>query len=206
MGAEQVWVQPDAGNPLRYTPSVLPRSHTPLLPSAGCEHEFAGLLTGRPDVVVHCLTSLFRQFEPDRPPGLFLAYGRSIARITIRRNVFDLESDDIAASQLAVDGQIEHREIARSLLDLELGPDRPDVLLPQGRLGPYQLSLVPGYPLECGSLGIGVVLHGRTPRLQRRTRLPCEPEDVRFEGIGVISRFSCEMARWLVTHYDKLRP
>jgi hypothetical protein len=36
----------------------------------------------------------------------------------------------IAASQLAVDGQIEYREIARSLLDLELGPDRPNVLLP----------------------------------------------------------------------------
>ena len=30
--------------------------------------------------------------------------------------------------------------------------------------------------------------------------MPCEPEDVRFQGIGVISRFSCEMARWLVTH------
>ena len=107
MGAEQVRV--DAGNPLRHTPSVLPRSHTPFLPSAGCEQELAGLLTRRPDVVVHRLAGLFRQFEPDRPPGLFLAYGRAIAGITIRRNVLDPESDDIAASQLAVDGQIEHR-------------------------------------------------------------------------------------------------
>src|SRR5271165_6604827 len=79
MSAEQVRVQPDAGNPLRHTPSVLPRSHTPFLPSAGCEQELAGLLTGRPDVVVHRLAGLFRQFEPDRPPGLFLAYGRAIA-------------------------------------------------------------------------------------------------------------------------------
>jgi hypothetical protein len=136
--------------PLRYTPSALPRSHTTFLPPAGCEQELAGLLAGRPDVVVHRLAGLFGQFEPDRPPGLFLAYGRSIAGITIRCNVLDLESDDIAASQLAVDGQIEHRQITRSLLDLELGPDRPDVFLPQGRLGPYQLSFVPGYPLESG--------------------------------------------------------
>jgi len=61
----------------------------------------------------------------------------------------DLESDDIAASQLAVDGEIEHRQITRSLLDLELGPDCPNVLLPERWLGPYQLSFVPRYPLEC---------------------------------------------------------
>ena len=78
-----------------------------------------GLLTGRPDVVVHRLAGLFRQFEPDRPPGLFLAYGRAIAGITIRRNVLDPESDDIAAPQLAVDGQIRlsvgRSEVASSL-------------------------------------------------------------------------------------------
>jgi hypothetical protein len=28
-------------------------------------------------------------------------------------NIFDLKSDDIATAQLAVDGQIEHRQIAR---------------------------------------------------------------------------------------------
>jgi hypothetical protein len=50
--------------------------------------------------------------------------------IAIRSNILDLKSDNIAASQLAVDGQIEHRQIADPLLDLELGPDRPDVLLP----------------------------------------------------------------------------
>jgi hypothetical protein len=30
--------------------------------------------------------------------------------------------------------------------------------------------------------------------------LPCEPEHVCFQGIAVISRSLCEMARWLVTH------
>jgi hypothetical protein len=100
------------------------------LPSAGCEQELAGFLAGRPDVVVHRLAGLFRQFKPDGPPSLFLAHGSPINGIAIRSDVLDFESDDIAASQFAVDGQIEHRQIACSLLDLELGPDRPDMLLP----------------------------------------------------------------------------
>jgi hypothetical protein len=40
------------------------------------------------------------------------------------------ESGDIAASQFSVDGQIDFRQIAGSLLDLELGADRPDMFLP----------------------------------------------------------------------------
>jgi hypothetical protein len=51
------------------------------------------------------------------------------------RNVLDLETDDITASELAVDGEIEHGEIACSTLDLQLGADRPDMLGSQWRLG-----------------------------------------------------------------------
>jgi hypothetical protein len=101
-----------------------------LLPASSCEQELAWFLTGRPDVIVHRLAGLFRQFKPDGPSGLFLAYGRPIDGIAVRSNVLDLESDDIAPSQFAVDGQIEHRQIARSLLAVELGPDCPDVFLP----------------------------------------------------------------------------
>jgi hypothetical protein len=72
-----------------------------------CEQGLTGLFACRSDVVVHRLACLFRQFKPDRPPGLFLANGRPIDGISIRSYVLDLQSDDIAASQLAVDGQIE---------------------------------------------------------------------------------------------------
>jgi hypothetical protein len=44
-------------------------------------------------------------------------------RISVRRNVFHLYGDDIAAAQLAIDGQIEHGQVAGSALDLELGSD-----------------------------------------------------------------------------------
>jgi hypothetical protein len=50
--------------------------------------------------------------------------------ISIRSDILDLQSDEIAASQLAVDGKIEYRQITRPLLNLEFGPDSPDMLLP----------------------------------------------------------------------------
>src|SRR5450759_1227688 len=130
MGADHMWVQPVGCNPLRQEPSVLARRHMVLLPAAGCEQEFSGFLGGRPDVVIHRLAGLFRQFKSYGSPILSLAHGCPVGTIAVRSNVLDLDSDDIAASQFAVDGQIEHRQIARSLLYLELGPDRPDVFLP----------------------------------------------------------------------------
>ena len=44
-------------------------------------------------------------------------------------DILDLQSDEIAASQLAVDGKIEYRQITRPLLNLKFGPDSPDMLL-----------------------------------------------------------------------------
>ena len=109
----------------------MPGRHPKFLLAAGCEQELAGFLTGRPDVVIHRLASRFRQFKTDRSSGLSLAHGRPVGTIAIRGDILDFESDDIAASQFAVDGQIEQCQIAGSLLDLEFGSDRPNMLLPQ---------------------------------------------------------------------------
>src|SRR3972149_4931518 len=38
--------------------------------------------------------------------------------------------------------------------------------------GACQFPFVPGYPPRCRLIEIGIVLHGRTPWLQRRTSLP----------------------------------
>ena len=59
--------------------------------------------------------------------------------------------------------QIEQGQITRSLVDLELGPDRPDVFLSQRRLGSNQLSFVPGYPPGGGQQEFGIVVHSRAP-------------------------------------------
>jgi hypothetical protein len=78
--------------------------------------------------------------------GLPLSHGRPIGSVAVRGNVFDLDGDDIATAQLAVDCKIKHRKVARSPLHLQPRPDRPDVLRSQRRLGSDQLTLVPG---EC---------------------------------------------------------
>jgi hypothetical protein len=62
-------------------------------------------------------------------------------------DVLDLEGDEIAASKFAIDGQIEHRQVARLSLDLQLGPDRPEF----GRSGgfaPISLPLFKGTRLS----------------------------------------------------------
>ena len=75
------------------------------------------------------MAGLFRQLKSNGALGLSLAYASPVGAITVRGDVLDLEGNDIAASQFAVDGQIEQRQIADSLLDLELGPDPPNMLL-----------------------------------------------------------------------------
>ena len=72
--------------------------------AAGCEQKPVRFLAGHPDVVVYRLAGMFRQFKPDRTPGLSLAHGRPVGTIAIRSNVLDLESDEITPTQLTVDG------------------------------------------------------------------------------------------------------
>src|SRR5438067_2964581 len=84
-----------------------------------------GFLIGGSDVSVDRLSGLLRDFEPDRLAGLPLAHGRSGDRRTMRSNVLHPQADDVASSELAIDGQIEHGQVACSPRDLQLGVDRP---------------------------------------------------------------------------------
>src|SRR5450759_140627 len=105
MGTEEVRIETDAGNPLGDEPRILPRRHAPYRTSSADKQGFTGLLTSSPYVVVDRLAGLLRQFEFDGLSGLLLSHRRSIEGIPARRNVLDLERNDIAATQLAVDGQ-----------------------------------------------------------------------------------------------------
>ena len=58
-------------------------------------------------------------------------------------DVGDAKLNDIAAAQLAVDGGIEHSEVAHPAVMLEAGADRPDVLGLKWRLRPDDAALVP---------------------------------------------------------------
>jgi hypothetical protein len=100
------------------TSRVLPRRHGLSGPPPAGEQRLAGLLSGRFEVVINGLAGLLRQFKSNRTPGLFLAHRRTGKRVAVRGNVFDPYCDHITAAQLAIDGEIEHRQVAGSLLYL----------------------------------------------------------------------------------------
>jgi hypothetical protein len=65
-------------------------------------------------------------------------------RLAVRRNVFDPQGDNIAASQLAIDGEVEHRQVTGSLLNLQSGPNGPNVPCQERGLCSDQLPLFQG--------------------------------------------------------------
>ena len=77
--------------------------------------------------------------------SLPLAHLRTIDGMSVRCHILHLQADDVAASQLTIDGQIEHREIACSPLDLQFAPNRPNVFGAKRRLSPCQFALIPGF-------------------------------------------------------------
>src|SRR3979409_2049598 len=87
--------------------------------------------------------------------------------------ILDPDGDDITAAKLAVDRQIEHREVANSAFDLELRPDRPDVFWSRRWLCPCQLAFVPRHALVGRRGSVHFILHGHTPRLQKPRRMSC---------------------------------
>src|SRR6202043_1409849 len=67
------------------------------------------------------LPCLLRQLKRDGPAGFLLPHRRAIDRIPTRCNVLDPKCDDIAAPQLAVDCEIEHRQVPRPPVHLQPG-------------------------------------------------------------------------------------
>jgi hypothetical protein len=104
----------------------------------------------RLDVVVDRLSGLFGQLALDGPFS-FAAQLRDRWPTHVEQHPRP-EADDITASELAVDGEIEHCEIASSTFDLQLGRDRPDMFRSQGLLGAKQFASVPR-----GSAGVWIV-------------------------------------------------
>jgi alkylhydroperoxidase/carboxymuconolactone decarboxylase family protein YurZ len=67
-------------------------------------------------------------------------------------HVTDPEADQVTATELAVDGEVEHREVARCMGQLQPYADAPDMLRFQRGLRPDQASLVPRSPAPLGIL------------------------------------------------------
>jgi hypothetical protein len=112
MRAEQAWVEPDAIDPLTDQPSILPCRDSSVAAVTPGKEVLTRFLVGGSDVVVDRLTGLLSDLEADGLAGLLLAHSRAIDGMSVRCHIFRVQPNDVAASQLAIDGQIEHREIA----------------------------------------------------------------------------------------------
>ena len=125
--------------------------------------------TGQP--ISDSASGLLGDFELNRSARLLLDYRRSIANLPARAHVVDLEPNEVAAPQFAVNGQIEHREIAFAVLELEPHPDRPYVLRLQRALLTDQASLVPRLAALRWDVGFAMrmVASDADPSPQRRS-------------------------------------
>jgi hypothetical protein len=87
----------------------------------------------------------------------------TIDSISTRGDVIDLDANDIAAAQLAVDGQIEERQVSPTSFDLKSRSDRPDVFWLQGRFGADQFAFIPGFAAHSFEWVSSFVYHLDTP-------------------------------------------
>src|SRR5215475_7861358 len=136
MRAKQFRIKPDACHPFREKPSILAGRHALAVTLSAREQRFAWLLTGGSEVVIDRLAGLIRELELDRLSRLLLPHHCAIDCIAIRSNILDLQGDDVATTKLAINGKVEHRQVAGSSLDQQSGSDRPNVLWSQWRFGP----------------------------------------------------------------------
>jgi hypothetical protein len=130
MRPEQPWVQPNAANPLGNQAGILARSHAAFGTTTTCKQEVAGPLVRKFQVIIDRLAGLFAQFKSDWPSCLLLSDRCAVRRVSAGSDIFNLDRDDVTATQFTVDCQIEHSEIPSTAFDLEFRPDRPDVFGP----------------------------------------------------------------------------
>jgi hypothetical protein len=81
--------------------------------------------------------------EMHRTLGLVLHHNGTCRHQVAVTYVPDLERDEIAAAQLAVDAQVEQRKFSHPALHLETNAQSPDVPELEGCLLPDDLALVP---------------------------------------------------------------
>jgi hypothetical protein len=145
-------VEADRCNPARNKPSILPGGHTAVVITAAAEEELARFLASGFDVVVDGLPRLLRQLKPDGSTGFLLANCRAIDCIPTRCNILNPKCDDIATPQLAVDCQIEHRQVAYPPVHLQPGRIDQTCFGSNGGFWPMSLPLFQGSPRGVGAM------------------------------------------------------
>ncbi len=108
------------------------------------ENEIAGRLSSGLEVVIDRLAGLLGDLELDRSAGLPLAHSGSINGVPMRCDILHLEAHHVTTPQLAIDCQIEERQIPDPPSELQPCPNGPNMPRLQWRLRPREFALVPG--------------------------------------------------------------
>src|SRR5690348_6781603 len=147
MCAEKVRVEADRCNPARDEPRVLPGRHTAVAITTATEQKFAGLLARGFDVIVRaCRVCSVNSNLTGRP----VFFCRTVARSTAYPLGATSSTRSATTSQPRSLLSIARLNIAKSrvrpsILHLQSGTDRPNMLWPQRRLLPDELALIPGF-------------------------------------------------------------
>src|SRR6516225_12354540 len=111
-------VKTDARDPFINEPRVMSCRDGPIPVAAAGKQKFLGLLAEDLHILINRLTCILGHFESNRLTCLLLANCCALDRVSVRCNVLYFQANNIAAAQLTVDGEVEHRKLATAAFDL----------------------------------------------------------------------------------------
>ena len=138
-----LWVKADGIDPGFDEPRILPGRQVLAGAHSARKQKSTFPMTHHFQPCFDGIAGWLRDFELDGPAGLFLDNDGSGGNTFAVPDVGDFDRDQVAATQLAVDCQIEQCQVAFLSSKLELDPDGPDVLPFQGRFLANEPPAVP---------------------------------------------------------------
>jgi hypothetical protein len=124
-------------------PRILASRYMGLIVDAAGEDIGPAICRAHGQPVLQRGSGLFRDLELNRTAGLVLDDRCSVSHVSAGSNLIDPKADEIAAAKLAVDGEVEHRQIAFAVLDLKSDANGPDLFRPEWTLLANETAFVP---------------------------------------------------------------
>src|SRR5215212_10058053 len=112
---------------------------------------------------LQCVARLLRDLELDGVPRLVLHNSRSGANSPAQGDVCDPQVDQVAASQLTVEREIEQGQVTQALSHLQSDANGPDLFQLEGRFGAHKPAPVPGPAALSLRSGFCKSVHRSTP-------------------------------------------
>jgi hypothetical protein len=108
--------QTDPGDPFVNQTSILPGAHMESMVTAAGKHIIIKTSSAQSEPLEQAGARVIHQLELNRSASFLLDHNRPCADMPIANEITDLDLHQVTAPQLAVDGKIEHRSVANSLI------------------------------------------------------------------------------------------